>query len=134
MVSDYRGGYLKALIDLRNIINKYDLTFYLTMNRETRRGRLANYLCKSYFPTFVSFLINHTPELLTWGDYVEFTAKIGGKLEMVSKPNPKFTATTDYKNGYKQALKDIEGYFFNCEGRVTKKRIMLVIQEHIEEA
>lgn len=132
MNSDYRAGYMKALVDLRNIINKNDMAFYLTMSRETRRGRLANFLCKSYFPTFLSFLIHHVPELLTWGDYIEFTAKVGGRLEMVSTADPKLTLSTNYKSGYKQALKDLHGYFFNCINRVTKTRIMIVIAEYME--
>lgn len=130
MVMNYRGGYLKALIDMQNIVEKRDLTFYQGYNRETHTGKLTTYLCKSHFPKFCRFLAKHTAEMLYWGDMVQFKARVGGALEMLSEV--KDCMTEDYHEGYKQALLDTANYFTECEGKVTKTRIINILRDLME--
>lgn len=131
MYNNHHGGYLKALIDLENIIEKYDLWCYQTYNKENHTGKKMTFTTKANFPKLLTFFIHHVPELITWGDFVEFKAMVGGKLEMISQPDL-HNISHDYIEGYTDALKELHEYFSTCDCKVTRKSILLTIKEYME--
>lgn len=126
MIDSYDGGYVKALIDLEDIIRDYDLWFFQTFDKTTRTGTKSSYLTKMNFPKLMTFFIGHVPELITWGNYIEFKAKVGGDLEMVSEPD--HHCTLGYMDGYKTALTDVKSVVGKYTGRLSKEAILSIIK------
>jgi len=131
MIDSYDGGYIKALLDLEEIVLDYDLWFFKTFNKDTRTGTKSSYLTKANFPTLVNFFMAHTNELMTWGSHIEFKAKVGGELEMVSVADGIF-CTSGYREGYKTALKDVSKTVMRYTGTVNKKSILSIIKYMME--
>ncbi len=137
MFGDYRIGYMKALVNIKDILQKYDYKYLMGWSRgcDPKQCRLKSSFSKVGLFKILEAMLGGADVLITWGDAAEFKlAANTGKLTFISKPEY-CSVTNEYRSGYADAIRDIIQYYHEHSGEriFSQKQVVARIGEMIKD-
>ena len=132
---EYRSGYVKAMLNVKEIFSRYDMKYWFNWSKENSKDAVlkSSFTKKGVMKTLKTFEENSNT-LLTWGSGVEFGMRANtGDVYFVSRPDVN-GLPADYVRGYREAISDIIEHFkaHEKERIFTQKRVVSTIGDLLD--